>query len=198
MKYIILLLLSSCSLFGAAANYRIPIYSGYDLLSGQASGSVTTNVSTLVPYLNGYWYQSNYTGVTYWQIPAQQLYRSGASNFVISFNILATNTAFDGFLNLLAAYARLRIYTNIPLLNPYVAGTPTNIVAAYYDSGDKTILGTFSPGTNIHYYVLTNSIATNILANTNIAFGIISFDHQYVAGSRGSMWLLNGRLNLKP
>lgn len=197
MKALFLLLLSSITLFAVPAAYRVPIFSGYDLLSGQASYSVTTNLTCpATTNLSGYWYQSNYNGNTTWQIPAQQFFNSGASNIVVSFNLLSTNGPSFGA-NGLAGYVRVLIYTNMPLQTSET-GTPTNVFVAYYDSGDKIISGIFRNGTNIQSILITNSIATNLLSNTNIAFGVVSFNHQTLGASAGSIWLLNGRMVLRP
>lgn len=194
-------MVSCTSILAAPAPYRVPIYSGYDLLAGQASYSATTNLP-LLGYTNfsGYWYQSNYTGSTVWNIPSQQFYNSGASNIVVSFNLFSTN-GLDMGAHALVAYIRIVIYTNQPLAvsGTLSSGDPTNLFKPYYDSGDKqSIIGVFRNGTNIQSIVLTNSIATNILANTNIAFGTVSFCPLVVGGNYGSLWLLNGRMNLRP
>lgn len=195
MKKLLLALTLTYSIAHAAQTI-IPLTSGYDLTIGGADYS-TTNLNLSPVNLAGYMFESNVTGYVYWTVPRQffvsSLTNRPITNMVVGLNVLTTNPV------TYALYFRLLLYTNIPSSNSFTAGSPTNRVTPYYDSGDLIAAGVGQGGTNIAYISYTNTISnTNLFSyNTNIAFGIVKVTQNIVAGNYGSVWFLGGRFQTR-
>lgn len=214
MKYIFLLFVCLSASAQNSSNYYSLSYSNniqilvarQFLLPRSASYSATTNQPTPYTNIDGYYYPSNISGVTRWEIPTDII---KFTNMYININVLETNPNCAVILNY-----HLSIYTNDLSYGPIYDSGDVNIYSNYPIAGTNILAFNWTNQffTNISYSFLTTNfpnfpstngmiVSTNYNIRPDIMFGTIAFwlgPYTNAAFTNwNAQWLLNGKLQFR-
>ena len=154
---------------------RLPRQNFY---AGTSSYTDTTNSLCPVVPLSGYYYPSNFIGVTRWSFDSDII---TSTNPIINLKFLTTNIS-----TVITGVYRLTLYTN-------------DANAPYYDSTEVTLPNTtISANTNVMQVRITNSIPVNSVINrSNIIHGSVYFKNSTVNTNWYSSWLIGGSIQFQ-